>query len=372
MSRTEKRDYYEVLGVSRNASSEEIKKAYRKLALKYHPDKNPGNHEAENNFKEAAEAYAVLSNPAERAQYDQFGHSMGGRGFTGFEGFQDSFRDFGEIFGDLFEDFFGSRGRRRGDPREGERGADLQYSIEINLEEVLTGKEVTFEIHRLEECEECRGSGAGPGSKRETCGDCRGLGQVRITQGFFSISRTCPRCGGRGEWIAKPCPVCKGQARKEKPRRINVKIPAGVDTGSRLKISGEGEAGVRGGVRGNLYVLIHVRPHELFQRMGNDIACEWAIPFSIAALGGSVDVPLLDGSMELKIPAGTQNGKVFRLKDKGVADVQSSARGDALIRVLIQVPSHLSDEEKKLLYQFAKLRKEKAEEPKGFFGKIKF
>ncbi len=372
MARTEKRDYYEVLGVSRNSGEDEIKKAYRKLALKYHPDKNPGNKESEDKFKEAAEAYAVLSDPQQRMRYDQFGHTMGGHGFSGFEGFQDSFRDFGDIFGDLFDDFFGTSTRRRGRGQGGVRGSDLQYSLEITLEEVLAGKDFTLDVRRLEKCDECDGSGAGPGSKRETCSECRGTGHIRMSQGFFSISRTCPRCGGEGERISKPCRHCNGSGRREKMRKISVKIPPGMDTGSRLKITGEGEAGERGGGRGSLYILVHVRQHATFKRIDNDIALEYEIPFTVAVLGGSVDVPSLDGNTKLKIPAGTPDGKVFRLKEKGVPDVHTGRRGDELVKILIKVPVNLSEDEKKLLAEFAKRRGEEIDDQKGFFGKLKF
>lgn len=371
MARTEKRDYYEVLGISRNASGDEIKKAYRKLALKYHPDRNPQDKEAEEKFKEAAEAYAVLSDPRQRTQYDQFGHTMGGQGFTGFEGFQDSFRDFSDIFGDLFDDFFGTSTRRR-TRGQGLRGSDLQYNLEITLEEVLIGKDVTLEISRLETCADCSGSGAAPGSKRETCTECRGTGHIRMSQGFFSISRTCPRCGGEGERISKPCRACNGSGRTEKPRKIQVKIPPGMDTGARLKITGEGEAGERGGARGSLYILVYVRPHPLFKRVDDDIACDFEVPFTVAALGGNVEVPSLDGKVKLKIPAGTPNGKVFRLKAKGVPGMHGGPRGDELIRIGIKVPADLTDEERKLLAQLAKLRSDDIDEPKNFFGKIKF
>lgn len=370
--RTQKRDYYEVLGVSKSASEDEIKKAYRKLALKYHPDRNPGNKEAEEKFKEAAEAYAVLSDARQRSQYDQFGHSMGGQGFTGFEGFQDSFRDFSDIFGDLFNDFFGTAARGRRGNHAGIRGSDLQYAVQISLEEVLTGKDFSLEVERLEVCEACDGEGAAPGSKRESCPDCRGTGHIRMTQGFFSIARTCPRCGGEGERVSKVCHACSGSGRKEKARKIQVKIPPGMEDGSRLRMAGEGEAGLRGGPRGNLYILVQVKPHSFFKRMNDDIVCEVEIPFTIAVLGGSTEVPSLSGKVKLKIPSGTEDGKVFRIKGKGVPNVHGGACGDQMVRLAIKIPRDLSEEEKKLLYQFAKLRKEEVDEPKGFLGKFKF
>ncbi len=369
MANTQKRDYYQVLGVTKESSEGEIKKAYRKLALKYHPDRNPGDQQAENNFKEAAEAYAVLSDSSKRAQYDQFGHSMGGQGFSGFEGFQDSFRDFGDIFGDLFEDFFG--GSARGGGSRVARGSDLQYSLEIELTEVLHGKKVTLNIPRLETCDACTGSGAEPGSKAETCSDCRGAGQVRMTQGFFSIAQTCRRCQGAGEIISNPCKQCRGNGRTEKTRKIQVKIPPGMESGSRLKISGEGEAGERGGPRGNLFVLVQVRPHTQFKRLDDDVLCDVEIPFTVACVGGSVEVPSLEGKVKLKIPSGTQSAKIFRLKEKGLPRLHGGGRGDELVRVQIEIPKKLSDEEKKIICLLAQKRKENVEVSKGFLDKLK-
>lgn len=365
-----KRDYYEVLGVSRDASADEIKKAYRKLALKYHPDRNPGNKEAEEKFKEAAEAYAILSDAEKRAQYDQFGHSLGGSGFQGFQGFEENFRGFGDIFGDLFEDFFGTSARTRGGSR---RGSDLGVSVTITLEEASRGKEVTIEFPRHEACASCGGSGAARGSKKSVCPECRGTGEIRITQGFFSLRRTCPRCQGEGERIDKPCSDCRGRGRMERVRKLNVKIPAGVDTDSRLKISGEGEAGERGGPRGDLYARIEVKPHPFLERRGDDLYCEMLIPFSAAVLGGEVAVPTLDGKVKLRIPSGTPSGKIFRLKDKGVPSLHGGIRGSQLIRVEIEVPTRLGEKERALLSEWTREHKEWEGTPKkkGLFDHFK-
>ena len=353
---TKKRDYYEVLGVSKTASEEEIKKAYRKLALKYHPDRNKGNKEAEEHFKEAAEAYAILSDREKRAQYDQFGHSLGGGGFQGFEGFEGAFQGFGDIFGDLFEDFFGGTSRRGGGARSGFRGADLEYSVEISLEEAATGKEIAVEFPRHERCDDCQGSGAAAGSRPTICPDCGGHGEVRVSQGFFTLRRTCPRCRGEGKQITNPCPHCRGAGRVKKTRKLSVKIPAGIEDGSQLKVSGEGEAGERGGARGNLYVYISVKRHPIFERMGKDIIVDAKIGIHQATLGTQIEVPTLDGKVRLKIPSGTQPGKVFRLKGKGMPDLHGYGTGDELVRVNVEIPEHLSSQEKKLLEEFGKLR----------------
>lgn len=364
-----KRDYYEVLGVTKTASADEIKKAYRKLALQYHPDRNPGDKVCEEKFKEAAEAYAVLSDPEKRAQYDQFGHSLGSGGFQGFQGFEDAFRGFGDIFGDLFDDFFGTSSRPGSRAR---RGADLQTSIEITLEEAFKGKEVTLEIPRLEACATCEGSGAAKGSKKITCPECRGTGEIRVTQGFFSLRRVCHRCQGVGEKIDKPCSVCRGQGRTSKNRKLNVKIPAGIDTDSRLKISGEGEAGERGGPPGNLYIRILVKPHAVLERQDSDLFCELLIPYTVAVLGGEVSVPTLDGNANLKIPAATPSGKIFRLKEKGMPSLEGRGRGDLMVRIEIEVPTKLSDKERKLLQELAKENKSSAiPHKKGFFERFK-
>ena len=365
-----KRDYYEVLGVNRTASVDEIKKAYRKLALKYHPDRNSGDKEAEEKFKEAAEAYAVLSDPEKRAQYDQFGHSLGGGGFQGFQGFEDSFRGFGDIFGDLFDDFFGTSTRARTGAR---RGSDLEIGVEITLEEALKGKEISLEIPRREACASCEGSGAAKGSKKSVCPECRGTGEIRMVQGFFSLRRVCPRCQGEGQRIEKLCPECHGQGRVQRRRKLNVKIPPGIDTNSRLKISGEGEAGERGGPRGNLYVRVEVKPHSIFERQGNDLYCEVLIPYTVAALGGEIAIPTIDGSVKLKIPTGTASGKVFRLGEKGMPSLEGHGRGNQLVRIEIEVPARLSERERALLQELAKERKDSAASPKkkGFFDRFK-
>ncbi len=366
-----KRDYYEILGVTKDASAEIIKKAYRKLALQFHPDRNPGDKQAEEQFKEAAEAYAVLSDDSKRAQYDQFGHSLGGRGFQGFEGFEDSFRGFGDVFGDLFEDFFGgSRGGGRG---QGRRGSDLEMAVEISLEEVLDGVEKHLEIPRRETCGECQGTGAEPGSKKVSCRDCGGRGEIRMTQGFFTLRRTCPRCQGEGEKIEKPCAHCRGEGRVQKTRKLSIKIPGGIDSHSRLKVSGEGEAGHKGGTRGDFYVNVVIKPHSIFERRANDLYCEILVPFTIAALGGEVSVPTLKDESDLKIPAGTPSGKIFKLKGNGLPTLGSSAdHGDEYIRIEIEVPSKLSASQRRFLEDFAKDRQEKIQiKRKGFFDNLK-
>lgn len=370
MAMQTKRDYYEVLGISRGAAPEAIKKAYRKLALKYHPDRNPGNKEAEEKFKESAEAYAVLSDPEKRAQYDQFGHSLGGAGFSGFQGYEEAFQGFSDIFGDLFDDFFGTGSRTRG---AGRRGSDLETSVEITLEEALCGKDIPLSIPRRETCGTCRGGGAAPGTKKSTCPECRGLGEIRMTQGFFTLRRTCPRCHGEGERIEKVCSECRGGGRVERTRKLQVKVPPGIDTDSRLKIPGEGEAGERGGPRGDLYVRIGVKPHPILERRGNDLYGQMLIPFSAAVLGGEIEVPTLDGKVRLHIPAGTPSGKIFRLREKGMPSLHGGGRGDELVRVEIEVPTRLTEKERALLEAWAREGKDATGTPKkkGLFDRFK-
>lgn len=369
----QKKDYYEVLGVSRNASAEDIKKSYRKLAMQHHPDRNPGNKPAEESFKEAAEAYAVLSDPEKRAQYDQFGHSMGGRGFQGFDGFEDAFRGFGDVFGDIFEDFVGGGSSSRGGRVRARRGSDLEIGVELTLTDVLNGKEEPLEIPRHETCSECSGSGAKPGSKKTPCQECRGQGEVRVSQGFFTMRRTCHSCRGEGEKIEKPCGTCHGEKRVRQTRKLKVKLPPGVDHGMRLKMTGEGEAGENGGPRGDLYILMHVAPHELFERKDENLYCEVLVPYTIAVLGGEIKVPTLTEDAKLKIPHGTPAGKILKIKGAGLPILsRDTQRGDLFIRVDIDVPSKVADDERKLLEQYAKLRGDKIQSrKKGFFEHLK-
>jgi len=353
-----KRDYYEVLGVSKNASDDEIKAAYRRLALKYHPDRNKGDKEAEEKFKEATEAYEVLRDPKKRASYDKFGHE----GVSGFEGFgRGAYADFSDIFGDIdfadiFEGFFGSAFGTRSRGKRPRRGADIQYDLTITLEEAAKGGEAQIKVPRNETCEMCQGSGAKPGTKPTTCPVCNGSGQIRQTQGFFSITQTCYKCKGEGKIISSPCPSCHGSGLISHTRTLTVKIPAGVESGSRLKITGEGEHGPQGGTRGDLYVVIHVQKHPYFERHGNDIVSEVAISFPLACLGGEIEVPTITGGkVKMKIPPGTENGRVFRLKGNGIPYLGSYGRGDQLVKITIKVPQRLSPRQKELLKEFARL-----------------
>lgn len=339
-----KRDYYEVLGVNRDASDEDIKRAYRKLAMKYHPDRNPDNPKAEEQFKEAKEAYEVLCDSSKRAAYDQYGHAGvdpsaagGARGFG----------DFADTFGDIFGDIFGG-GRGRSNVY---RGADLRYNLEITLEDAARGSETRVRIPTLQECETCHGSGAKAGTQPVTCTTCGGGGQVRMQQGFFSIQQTCPKCHGSGKMVQSPCGTCHGAGRVKQQKTLSIKIPAGVDEGDRIRLAGEGEAGVNGGPAGDLYVVIHLKPHAVFQREHNDLHCEMPVSFTTAALGGELEIPTLDGHARLKIPAETQNGKVFRLRGKGIRGVRASSPGDLMCHVVVETPVNLTARQKELLQE---------------------
>jgi len=372
MATRSKRDYYEVLGVARNASDEELKKAYRRLAIQLHPDRNPGNKEAEERFKEVNEAYQVLSDPDRRARYDRLGHAaFEGHPGGGFGGFDFS-QGFEEVCSDIFGDFFGAgRSRSRSHSR---RGDDLRYDLEIDFVEAARGVEKTISFQRLATCEACSGSGARSGAAGvRTCPNCRGTGQVRTQQGFFSISTTCGQCRGEGMIIADPCPKCQGQGRTRRAQSLSVRIPAGVDNGSRLKLRGEGEAGSSGGPGGDLYVVIHVREHELFARQGNDVVVEVPVSFPQAALGGEIEVPTLDGKVKVKVQAGTQSGKVMRLKGRGFPDLHGYGRGDELVKIMVETPRRLSARQRELLEEFAKASGEDVNHPmsKGFVDKLK-
>jgi molecular chaperone DnaJ len=375
-----KRDYYAVLGVARSASDQEIKSSYRKLALKFHPDRNPGDKTAEEQFKECAEAYAVLADPDKRARYDRFGHAAvtgtgGGAGFdpTIFAEFDDIFGSLGDIFG--FGGMFGG-GRRRGGAQ---RGADLRYDLEISFEHSATGTETTIQIPRHETCTGCSGSGAAPGSSPTSCPQCRGTGQLRYQQGFFTVARTCGQCRGSGRVITKPCATCQGHGTVEQLRKLTVKIPAGIATGQRLRLTSEGESGTHGGPPGDLYVVIQVADHPFFQRDGNDLACEIPVNFTTLALGGEITVPNVTGESEpLKVPEGTSTGAVFRLRGKGMPDVAGRGRGDLLVTVQAITPKKLTRDQRKLLEQLATMLPPQQFEPtsrqqedRGLFDKVK-
>ena len=369
-----KRDYYAVLGLEKGVSEEEIKKAYRRLAVKYHPDKNPGDKAAEENFKELGEAYEVLNDPQKRAAYDQYGHAAFDRrpgGFSRGGGFHDPFEVFREVFGggSIFEDLFGA-GQQ--DPSQSQRGDDLRYDMEITFEEAAHGCEKEITVTKPERCEDCQGSGAEPGSRARNCPACGGRGQVISSRGIFSIAQTCPQCQGGGRIIDKPCKTCRGTGRRERTSKIKLRIPAGVDSGSRLRSAGNGEAGWRGGPSGDLYVILHAKPHEIFQRDGDDLLCEVPVSFVQAALGAEIDVPTLDGKTSIKVPAGTQPGTMFRLKGKGVKNIQGYGHGDLHVRVTVEVPSQLSSAQKAKLEEFAALCNGK-ESPlsQGFFEKAR-
>ncbi len=382
MPKTTKRDYYEVLSVQREASEEEIKRSYRKLAVKFHPDKNPDNADAEEQFKELGEAYDVLMDANKRAAYDRYGHAAFAQGTAGAGGggFHDPFDIFREVFsgaagggggGGIFESFFGGGGTQV--DREGrQRGSDLRYDMQITLEEAAFGIEKEIEVRKLDTCSKCDGKGAEDGSRAINCPTCNGRGQVISSRGFFQVSQTCPRCRGAGQIIEKPCRSCEGEGRVEKMSRIKLKIPAGIAEGSRLRSSRNGEAGIRGGSPGDLYVVIHVKEHPIFQRDEDNLYCELPVPFTLAALGGEIAVPTLEGKANLKVPAGTQSGQVFKLRDKGIINVNGRERGDLLARLMIEVPTRLNGEQRQKLEEFAELcGEENTPLHKGFFDRAK-
>jgi len=345
-----KRDYYETLGVARNASEAELKKAYRRLAMKYHPDRNPGDKTAEESFKEAKAAYEVLSDPQKRAAYDQFGHAGVDAAAGGGGGFR-SGANFSDIFDDVFGDIFGG-GRAGGGRTQSFRGSDLRYDLDLTLEEAVQGATVKVRIPTQVKCKSCNGSGAKKGTSPSVCTTCGGQGQVRMQQGFFSIQQACPRCKGTGKIITEPCPTCHGHGRTQESKMLSVKIPAGVDNGDRIRLSGEGEAGENGGPAGDLYVQVRVKPHPIFSREGNNLYCEMPISFVTAALGVELEVPTLGGRVNLKVPPETQTSKVFRLRGKGVKSIHEHGVGDLLCRVVVETPVHLSQKQKELLQAF--------------------
>jgi molecular chaperone DnaJ len=386
MAAGQKQDYYELLGVAKNANEEDLKKAYRKKAVQFHPDKNPGNKEAEEMFKKVSEAYEVLKDPEKRAAYDRYGHAAfqqgggprpGGGFGGGGGGFHDPFDIFREVFGQqggggggggIFDQFFGGEGNAGG----ANRGSDLRYDIEITLEEAARGVEKEISFRKLGTCGHCDGSGAEPGSKKTTCPTCRGAGQVTTSRGFFHVRQACPTCHGAGQKFEKVCAKCHGEGRLNETAKINVRIPAGVDTGNKLRSAGNGEAGVMGGEAGDLYIVVHVREHEIFERQGDDLYCEIPIKFTLAALGGTIHVPTMEGKASLKIPGGTQSGTTFRLKGRGMPHLRGGAQGDQLIKVQVEVPTSLSSEQKKILEEFGRVSGD-TDEPmsKGFFEKAK-
>ncbi|MGB0894048.1 MAG: molecular chaperone DnaJ [Parashewanella sp.] len=370
-----KRDYYEVLGVGRDASEREIKKAYKRLAMKYHPDRNPDDKGAEKNFKEAKEAYEILTDNDKKAAYDQFGHA-GVDPNQGAGGFGGGNADFGDIFGDVFGDIFGGRRGGGGGQRQAARGSDLRYNLELSLEEAVKGLTKEIRVPTLTGCGTCDGSGAKKGTSASTCGTCNGAGQVQMRQGFFAVQQACPTCHGRGKVIKDPCKKCHGEGRVEKTKTLSVKIPAGVDNGDRIRLSGEGEAGEFGAPAGDLYVQVSVREHGIFVRDGNNLYCEVPISFSKAALGGDIEVPTLEGKVSLKIPAETQTGRMFRLRGKGVKSVRSHAVGDLMCKVVMETPVNLDDRQKELLREFEQTltgdsKKKHNPKAEGFFDGVK-
>ena len=367
----DKRDYYEVLGVGRQADEGELKQAYRKLALQYHPDRNPDDEVAEEKFKEASEAYAVLSDPEKRGQYDRFGHEAVGAGGPG--GFQGGdFAAFGDLFNDLFGDLFGQRGGGRRAGGRGQRGADLRYNYPLELSDVLHGVEATLDLPKMMGCEPCAGSGAREGTAPEQCPQCGGSGQAIFQQGLFRISRPCDACGGEGFVVRDPCPGCRGTGRTEGEKTIKVKIPAGVEDGMRLRVAGEGEAGIAGGPPGDLYVVVQLRQHPLFEREGADLVCEVPVPFAQAALGAEIEVPTLEGRVDMRVREGTQSGTLMRLRGKGLPSLGSNARGDQLVRIFVEVPTKLTETQRELLEQFAdETGTDVSPVTKGFMDKLR-
>ncbi len=368
-----KRDYYEALGISRDASDDDIKKAYRKAAMKHHPDRNPDAKDGGEKFKEIKEAYEVLSDDQKRAAYDRYGHagvdqSHGGGGGQGFG-------DFGDAFGGIFDEIFGGRGGGGGGGQRVYRGADLRYNMEISLEEAARGVEKTIRIPVTESCDTCNGSGAKPGTQPKTCGTCGGAGQVRIQQGFFSVQQTCPKCHGSGRVVTDPCVTCHGAGRVKKQKTLEVKVPAGIDEGMRLRHGGFGEAGVNGGPAGDLYVEIHIKRHAVFEREGDDLHCEMPISFTTAALGGDIDIPTLDGAANIKIPAETQTGKVFRLRGKGIKNLRSHMTGDLHCHVVVETPVKLTERQRELLREFDVINRSEGDRQnpraKGWMDKVR-
>ncbi len=360
-----KRDYYEVLGVDRNADGDALKRAFRKLAMEHHPDRNPGDKDSEERFKEASEAYEVLSDSDKRTRYDRFGHA-GFQGFGGDAGFQGV--NINDIFGEIFGDIFGGGGRRA---RTRNRGADLRYNLELTFEEAAFGTEVGVKIPRPKRCEACEGTGS-KSKQLRTCPTCGGAGEVRFTQGFFAVARTCSQCGGTGQVVTDPCKTCRGAGKTDAVSELMVKIPPGVDTGTRVRLAGEGEPGEQGGPPGDLYVVVHVKEHALFHREEYEVFCEVPVSFAQAALGAQIEVPTLDGMTKMKVPEGTQSGKIFRLKGKGIPHLHGGGRGDQHVRVVVETPQNLTSKQRELLEQFAQACGEEANpQSKSFFQKVK-